>query len=114
MPSIIDMLSDKPAVILLLEAIAKSDPDMKCIPDGPGGRGKESKVEIKVTINGQEVDFEAAIQKGVDNLLEQYHEAVKEAAREMLRGTALGNLVCELERAEWKITEALALVTGTN
>ena len=111
MTSHVDPTSRTTPGIFLLNMIAREAPHAQMIEHfrltDPHSSGHVRTVEVKMTINGVEVDFERSVNEMWERLSSSFDAQVLEKAKELLKLTRFSNLEDILQRAEWAIENEL-------
>lgn len=110
----IDILRQTPFAIALINAMSVVNPTDFTEAFGlttktPDGRCSPvvSEVNVEVRVNGVLVPFVEESQLGMDAMMANLDEAIKEAAVKMLKGSKLYGLMSAIDNAEWQIKQAL-------
>lgn len=99
MPSEIDVVAHNAPSMMILEAMAREVGDDFIEKFNLKGYT----AEVKLTINGVEVDFVATAQELWDRLEAQFKEEVLEKAKELVGASRLSKLQRLTDRYEWEM-----------
>ena len=104
----IKLLERTPAQIILWNAICETEPKdfllekFKLSPDGDN-----TEADVKVFVNGVEVDFTLAFATSVQLFFDRYEKHIKEKAVELITASSVSDLYNSIQNAEWSIKTAL-------
>lgn len=111
MTSHVDPTSDTTPGIFLINVIARETVRRDMIKHfrltDPHSPNHVRTVEVKMTINGVEVDFERSVNEMWERLSDTFENKVLEKAKELVKMTKFGKFQEILERAEWEIENEL-------
>jgi DNA topoisomerase VI subunit B len=102
----IDILSETPFSILLMNAMAAESGDDDFL-QRYGVTAGDTTVDIQVLVNGHSIPFISEGQIGIDRILSDVQESINEAAVEQLNSSKLRDLFDRIKDAEWQIGQAL-------
>ena len=105
--SIVNVTNHNPASVLLLEAMVKKAGKNNLLQTFGIESNSGGNVEVQLTVNGENVDFESTVNEMWTRLTTNYETHVLERAKELISCTRLNKLHNLLQDAEWKIEEEL-------
>ena len=105
----IKILSDDPLAVALWNAMCNNTKAGEVLDKFKlEPKGDESEVEIKILVNGIEVDLVGELTNFVKSVDKTLEDAVKNYAMDIItKDRNLLNLQYEIEQAEWKIRDKL-------
>lgn len=102
----VDLVAHTTPSIALLNAICRKF-DRNDVIAGLNIPHQTSVVEVKLTVNGVEIDFEKMVEELWRQANDNANERARQLAKDMIRGTKLQGLFEVMEKAEFEIGEAL-------
>jgi hypothetical protein len=103
--SIIDLTDQTTPAITLMNAVCNkfARDDIRACINLPEG----SEVEVKLTVNGVEIDFATTVQELWDQCNRDADGRALTMAKDIIKGAGLEKVREAVERAEWEISNAL-------
>lgn len=107
--SIVNVTDNTAPAIMLINAMAREAPRDELLStfNHPQFPLTHSSVDVRLTINGVEVDFMKTAQEMWDRLRRHHREDVEKCAKELLSQTRFDKLGELIQKVEWEIGQEI-------